>query len=142
MGEEKQRPSRYSAALLMGDPQNGLYGVMLIDHKTDRWHDLLVLAAKDKAAEQLQELGISEKEISRMFKVLEKPELGTLGAYAETDENRAIEALRYQRAVDAAQERSAAPPLRDILRREYDENLKREGYGIEPRRGPDWDMDK
>ncbi len=44
--------------------------------------------------------------------------------------------------IEKAIERSAAPPLRDTLRREYDENLKREAYGLEPRRGPDFDMDK
>ena len=43
--------------------------------------------------------------------------------------------------IEAAHERSAVPHLRDILREEYDENLKREAAGIEPK-GIDLDMDR
>jgi hypothetical protein len=43
--------------------------------------------------------------------------------------------------IERAQERSAWPHPRDILRREYDENLRREGAGIEPKR-MDVDLDR
>ena len=41
----------------------------------------------------------------------------------------------------ADQERCAMPPPRDILRREYDQNLKREAYGLKPKGRLDFDMD-
>jgi hypothetical protein len=43
--------------------------------------------------------------------------------------------------IEKAAERNYTLHPRDILRREYDENLRREAYGIEPKR-TDFDLDK
>jgi hypothetical protein len=64
--------------------------------------------------------------------------VGQLGA--DYDAGRFSEAFEEQN-IERAMERSAFPPLHDILRREYDENLKREAAGIESKR-IDRDMDR
>jgi hypothetical protein len=65
--------------------------------------------------------------------------VGQLGA--DYNAGRFSEAFEEQN-IERAMERSAFPPLRDILRREHDENLRREAYGIEPKHGPDIDLDR
>lgn len=52
-----------------------------------------------------------------------------------------FDAAFEEQNIERAQERSAWPHPRDILRREYDENLRRESAGIEPKR-MDFDLDR
>jgi hypothetical protein len=65
--------------------------------------------------------------------------VGQLGADYGTGR---FDAAFEEQNIETARERSYVPHPRDILRREYDENSRREAYGIEPKRGPDIDLDR
>jgi hypothetical protein len=52
-----------------------------------------------------------------------------------------FDAAFEEQNIERAQERSSWPQPLDVVRREYDENLRREAYGIEPKR-TDFDLDR